>query len=131
MVCSRSRVVSVLGRYIARPVLERLVDTDKSAPASTERRELTIFFSDIRGFTAWTERAEPDEVATRLNEYFAAMTPIIASYSAFGRAGASPTAGGALPPWVLWTGVAATVGLGALVARITQRALQEAGATAG
>lgn len=73
----RSRVVSVLGRYIARPVLERLVDTDKSAPASTERRELTIFFSDIRGFTAWTERAEPDEVATRLNEYFAAMTPII------------------------------------------------------
>jgi UDP-3-O-[3-hydroxymyristoyl] N-acetylglucosamine deacetylase len=57
----------------------------------------------------------------------AAMTPIIASYSAFGRAGASPAAGGALPPWVLWTGVAATVGLGALVARITQRALQEAG----
>ena len=73
----RSRVVSVLGRYIARPVLERLVDTDKSAPASTERRELTIFFSDIRGFTAWTERAEPDEVAGRLNEYFAAMTPLI------------------------------------------------------
>jgi uncharacterized membrane protein YdjX (TVP38/TMEM64 family) len=56
-----------------------------------------------------------------------AMTPIIASYSAFGRAGASPAAGGALPPWVLWTGVAATVGLGALVARITQRALREAG----
>lgn len=60
-----------------------------------------------------------------------AMTPIIASYSAFGRAGASPAAGGALPPWVLWTGVAATVGLGALVARITQRALREAGAGAG
>jgi len=57
-----------------------------------------------------------------------AMTPIIASYSAFGRAGASPATGGALPPWVLWTGVAATVGLGALVARITQRALREAGA---
>jgi adenylate cyclase len=73
----RSRVVSVLGRYIARPVLQRLVDTDKSAPASTERRELTIFFSDIRGFTAWTERAEPDEVAARLNEYFAAMTPLV------------------------------------------------------
>jgi adenylate cyclase len=73
----RSRVVSVLGRYIARPVLQRLVDTDKTAPASTERRELTIFFSDIRGFTAWTERAEPDEVAARLNEYFAAMTPLV------------------------------------------------------
>ncbi|OYW31100.1 MAG: hypothetical protein B7Z47_02120 [Chthoniobacter sp. 12-60-6] len=73
----RSRVVSVLGRYIARPVLERLVATEKPADTSTERRELTIFFSDIRGFTAWAERAEPGEVVTRLNEYFAAMTPLI------------------------------------------------------
>jgi len=73
----RSRVLGVLGRYIARPVLERLVHADQAAPAATERRELTIFFSDIREFTAWTERAEPDEVATRLNEYFAGMTPII------------------------------------------------------
>ena len=73
----RSRVVGVLGRYIARPVLESLVETDLAATATTERRELTIFFSDIRGFTAWTERADPDEVASRLNDYFIAMTPLI------------------------------------------------------
>jgi adenylate cyclase len=73
----RSRVVNVLGRYIARPLLERLIDVNHQAASPTERRELTIFFSDIRGFTAWTERAEPDEVATRLNEYFAAMTPLV------------------------------------------------------
>jgi adenylate cyclase len=78
----RSRVVSVLGRYIARPVLERLVDTEQAPATITERRELTVFFSDIRGFTAWTERAEPDEVATRLNEYFAVMTPIIERHGA-------------------------------------------------
>lgn len=73
----RSRVVGVLGRYIARPLLERLVDTDSQTPASTERRELTIFFSDIRGFNAWEEHAEPGVVAARLNEYFAAMIPLI------------------------------------------------------
>jgi adenylate cyclase len=73
----RSRVVSVLGRYIARPVLERLVDTEAPASATTERSELTIFFSDIRGFNAWAEHAEPGEVVTRLNEYFAVMTPLI------------------------------------------------------
>ena len=73
----RSRVVGVLGRYIVRPVLERLVHAEQATPAVTERSELTIFFSDIRGFTAWTERAEPDEVASRLNEYFTAMTPFI------------------------------------------------------
>ena len=77
----RSHVVSVLGRYIARPVLERLVHAEQPA-TTTERRELTIFFSDIHGFTAWTERAEPDEVATRLNEYFAAMTPVIERHGA-------------------------------------------------
>ncbi|WP_395739500.1 CHASE2 domain-containing protein [Prosthecobacter sp.] len=73
----RSRLVSVLGRYIAKPVLERAVDAEKPAGTSTERSELTVFFSDIRGFNAWAERAEPGEVAERLNEYFAVMTPLI------------------------------------------------------
>ncbi len=73
----RSRVLGVLGRYISGPILRRLVDTKSPSENQTERRELTIFFSDIRGFTSWTERAEPDEVAIRLNEYFCAMTPII------------------------------------------------------
>ncbi len=76
----RSRVVTVLGQYISRPLLQRLIHTEPRHAASaglTERRELTIFFSDIRGFTAWTERVEPDEVATRLNEYFTAMTPLV------------------------------------------------------
>lgn len=73
----RARVVNVLGRYIARPLVERLFSTHPQASAATERRELTIFFSDIRGFTAWTERTEPDEVATRLNEYFATMMPVV------------------------------------------------------
>ena len=73
----RSRVLNVLGRYIARPILRRLVATDTTATGETERRELTVFFSDIRGFTSWTERAEPDEVAMRLNEYFGTMTPLV------------------------------------------------------
>ena len=77
----RSRVVRVLGRYIARPVLESLIIADQTALATTERRELTILFSDIRGFTAWTERVEPDEVAARLNEYFASVTPLIERHS--------------------------------------------------
>lgn len=73
----RSRVLGVLGRYISRPILRRLVETERPNTDLIERRELTIFFSDIRGFTQWTERVEPDEVAIRLNEYFCAMTPVI------------------------------------------------------
>jgi class 3 adenylate cyclase len=73
----RSRLISTLSPYVSHPVLRRLVDTQEAPRASSERRELTIFFSDIRGFTAWTERVEPDEVAARLNEYFSAMTPVV------------------------------------------------------
>lgn len=73
----RSRVLDILGRYISRPVLTRLVNTGAVAATATERRELTVFFSDIRGFTTWTEKVEPDEVSIRLNEYFAAMTPLV------------------------------------------------------
>jgi len=73
----RSRIVAVLGRYFARPLLARLIEHGDAALAKSERRELTIFFSDIRGFTSWTERAEPDEVTKRLNEYFSAMMPLV------------------------------------------------------
>ena len=55
------------------------------------------------------------------------MLPIIASYAAFGAAGASAAQGkGALPLPVLALGVVATVVLGLLFARLTQRALREA-----
>ncbi len=57
----------------------------------------------------------------------AGMTPIIASYAAFGSAGASESTGGAtMPPWVLALGIVATAVLGVLLARITQRALRTA-----
>ncbi len=47
-----------------------------------ERRELTIFFSDIRSFTTLTEslRDEPDKLLALLNEYLTAMTEIIFKY---------------------------------------------------
>lgn len=60
------------------------------------------------------------------------MLPIIASYAALGAAGASAAKGqGALPLPVLAVGVIATVGLGLLFARLTQRALRDAAANQG
>jgi class 3 adenylate cyclase len=70
-------VAGSLGQYIAPALRERVVGSDAANAVAAERKELTIFFSDIRGFNAWAENAEPDEVTTRLNEYFAAMTPLI------------------------------------------------------
>jgi class 3 adenylate cyclase len=38
---------------------ERVVGSDAANAVAAERKELTIFFSDIRGFNAWAENAEP------------------------------------------------------------------------
>ena len=43
---------------------------------ATERKKLTIFFSDIKGFTATTERLQPEELTALLNEYLTEMTAI-------------------------------------------------------
>ena len=49
------------------------------APVSLEstRRNLTILFANIRGFTSMSERVEPEELIDALNEYFAVMTDVV------------------------------------------------------
>ncbi len=47
----------------------------------TERKELTMFFSDIRGFTAMSEKIDPQEVVNILNEYLDVQTNIIHDFN--------------------------------------------------
>jgi adenylate cyclase len=63
--------------YLAPAVVQRIVDSDEEFGLSGEERELTIFFSDIRGFTSISERLAPEEVVRLLNRYFDPMTRII------------------------------------------------------
>ena len=49
-------------------------------PLKTHRREITVVFLDLRGFTAFTETAEPEEVMGVLREYHAAMGRIVLAH---------------------------------------------------
>jgi len=65
-----------LGRYFAPAVAERLQDL--ASPASTpETREVTLLFTDLRGFTALSERLAPEQVVALLNEYYSRMVEVV------------------------------------------------------
>ena len=72
------RVVKKLfGRYVSRDVYEQLLEHPESAELGGARREMTVLFSDIRGFTSVTEKGNPEDLVAQLNEYFSRMVEIV------------------------------------------------------
>jgi class 3 adenylate cyclase len=65
-----------LRRYLAPNVVDAVMRNDETL-GQTSRKKLTIFFSDIRGFTSIAESLEPEEVISLLNEYLNSMTGLI------------------------------------------------------
>lgn len=66
--------------YVSPEVVGQILKSGKGQAAlAGERRELSILFSDIRGFTAMSERLAPEQVVTLLNRYFTPMTLLIRS----------------------------------------------------
>jgi adenylate cyclase len=63
--------------YVSEGVVDKIIADPTSLSLGGERRELTIFFSDIAGFTSISERIEASRLATLLNRFLTAMTDII------------------------------------------------------
>ncbi len=73
----KRRVKQVFGRYVSREVFNQLMADPTRARLGGERRQMTVLFSDIRGFTTVTEQREPDAVVAQLNEFFSRMVDVI------------------------------------------------------
>jgi DNA-binding response OmpR family regulator len=69
-----------LKRFFSPQLAALIVSGDAEDPLKTHRRELTVVFLDLRGFTAFAETAEPEEVMGVLHEYHAAMGKLIVEY---------------------------------------------------
>jgi adenylate cyclase len=65
-----------LGRYLSPRILDELLRSAGSVAAVPRRKELTVFFSDIRSFTAIAERLEPEDLAELLRLYVERMADI-------------------------------------------------------
>jgi len=70
------RISTKLSHYLAPQIYKSIFSGQKDVTIHTERKELTIFFSDIKDFTATTERLQPEEITHLLNEYFTEMSTI-------------------------------------------------------
>lgn len=74
-VLARRRLRDALGRYVSPEIAARV--ERNPAELAGERRQVSILFSDLRGFTTLSERMAPTLMAARLTEYFDAMTATI------------------------------------------------------
>ena len=69
-----------LKRFFSPQLAEMIVSGGADDPLKTHRRDLVVVYLDLRGFTAFAENAEPEEVMDILHEYHAAMGKLILEY---------------------------------------------------
>ncbi|WP_013320338.1 CHASE2 domain-containing protein [Gloeothece verrucosa] len=73
-------VRKTFGRYLTDEVVAMLLEHPEASKLGGERRTLTILTSDLRGFTATSERISPEEVIKIINLYLGHMADVITKY---------------------------------------------------
>ncbi|MGH2395319.1 MAG: CHASE2 domain-containing protein, partial [Candidatus Limnocylindria bacterium] len=66
-----------LAQFFSPAVLREIVRQRSDRALSSQRRLVTVLFSDIRGFTSISEKVEPEQVAALLSEYLTEMTEVV------------------------------------------------------
>ena len=70
----------MFGRYLSTEVMTSLIENPLALELGGERRKVTIMMTDLRGFTALSERLQPEQVVQMLNVYFEIMVEVVFKY---------------------------------------------------
>ena len=73
----RRQLRTVFDKYMAAEVVDEIMRNPEAIRLGGEKKELSILFSDIAGFTSISERLDPETLVELLNKYLSAMTDII------------------------------------------------------
>lgn len=73
----KKMVKGVFQHYLSPEVIEQVLDNPDALRLGGEKKELTVFFSDVRSFTTISESLTPEKLCELMNEYFTPMTSII------------------------------------------------------
>ncbi len=75
---TREQAVRLFGRFLNPQVVSQLVDTGATPESlSGQEKQVTVLFSDIRGFTAHSETHAPGEIVALLNRYFSRQVEVV------------------------------------------------------
>lgn len=77
---SKRELRRTFDRYVSREVVEQIISNPTELKLGGERKDITVLFSDIRGFTSMSESMQPEEVVGVLNDYLTTMTDIILAH---------------------------------------------------
>lgn len=70
----------MFGRYLSAEVMNMLIKSPEAIRLGGEKRRVTIMMTDLRGFTAISERLDPEQVVQILNTYFEVMVDLVHQY---------------------------------------------------
>jgi len=73
----KRKMKKLFGQYVSKDVYNQLVHNPELARLGGQRREMSVLFSDIRGFTTVSEQGQPEEIVHLLNEYFTRMVQVV------------------------------------------------------
>lgn len=73
----RQRIQRMFGAYLSPALVERLVESGADPQLGGFDAEITAFFSDVQGFSSFSERLTPQQLVALMNEYLSAMTDIL------------------------------------------------------
>jgi adenylate cyclase len=76
------RVSGQLAKYISPQLYEAILGGQQDTSITSRRKKLTVFFSDIAGFTELTDQLQPEELTTLLNQYLTEMVTIAREHGA-------------------------------------------------
>ena len=79
-VSSMQKGLNAFRKYVPAELVRQLISTGEGAHLGGQRRELTVLFSDITGFTSIAELMTPEELMLHLSEYFDELTKIVSHH---------------------------------------------------
>jgi len=74
---TKRQFTELFGQYVPPELVDEMAKNPEGYSMSGRKAELTVLFSDIRGFTTISEGLQPDELAALMNEYLGAMTAVV------------------------------------------------------